>query len=110
MSRPLTLVSLVMFQLMLVGLVWAAGKEHVVGQKGKKFSESEITVQVGDKVVFKNDDEVVHNVYCQAKGAEFNIKNQAPGTSKDVTFDNEGTFEIRCALHPKMKMTVRVKK
>lgn len=91
-------------------LAGSTAAEHVIGQKNKAFAKAEITVKVGEKVVFKNDDDVTHNVFSTTEGFRFNLKTQAPGTSSTQVFDHEGKAEIRCAFHPTMKMTVQVKK
>lgn len=84
--------------------------DHVIGQSNKAFSQAEITVKPGEKVVFKNDDTVVHNVFSASKGFEFNLKTQAPGTTSSIPFTSEGTAVVQCAIHPKMKLVVNVKK
>ena len=61
-------------------------------------------------VLGANDDDLTHNVYSTAKGNEFNLRAQAPGTSASITLTAEGTVEIHCAFHPKMKLIVTVKK
>src|SRR5437016_5006420 len=83
--------------------------QHTIAQKNKTFSAEEITVKKGDSIVFKNDDDVTHNVFSNSKGNEFNLKAQSPGAEAPITFKTEGVVEIRCAFHPKMKMTVTVK-
>jgi plastocyanin len=88
----------------------AAAAEVTVGQKGKAFSKAEVTIKVGDTIVFENDDDVTHNVFCKAEGCQFNTKGQAPAAKFSQKFEKEGTFEIRCAIHPKMKLTVHVTK
>ena len=94
--------------LVLAGAARAA--DHEIGQKDKTFSVTTLTVKPGDTIVFKNDDHLTHNVYSTAKGNEFNLRAQAPGTSASVTLATEGTVEIRCAFHPKMKLVVTVRK
>ena len=89
-------------------LAWAAGQNHVITQKDKAFSAAELTVKPGDTIVFKNDDDVTHNVFSQTSGFEFNSKTQAPGAEASVSFDKAGTVEVRCAIHPKMKAIVHV--
>jgi plastocyanin len=42
------------------------------------------------------------------KGNEFNLGSQAPGSSTDVTFKEVGDVTVICAIHPRMKMTVKV--
>lgn len=94
--------------------VWALASvpvaDHVVGQSNKAFSQSEITIKPGEKIVFKNDDTVVHNVFSSTKGFEFNLKTQAPGVTSSIPFASEGTAVVQCAIHPKMKLVVNVKK
>jgi plastocyanin len=87
-----------------------AGEKHVVAQKGKSFSVPEIHVKVGDVVTFKNDDDVSHNVFSVSKVQPFNTKMQTPGAEAAITFTTEGTIEVRCAIHPGMKMLVQVAK
>jgi plastocyanin len=84
--------------------------DHVIGQSNKAFSAAEITIKPGEKIVFKNDDSVVHNVFSSSKGFEFNLKTQAPGATSSIPFQHEGTAVVQCAIHPKMKMVVNVKK
>jgi plastocyanin len=90
------------------GSVVAFAAERSIGQKGKVFSESAITIKKGDVVVFMNDDTVTHNVMSTDAGSEFNIGSQAPGVSTPVTFDKAGEFTILCAIHPRMKLMVKV--
>jgi plastocyanin len=83
--------------------------QHVVSQKAKAFSATTLTVKQGDEVVFKNEDDVTHNLFSNTKGFEFNLT-QAPGNTSSYAFKGEGTAEVRCAFHPKMKLTVTVAK
>jgi plastocyanin len=84
--------------------------EHTVVQKDKMFSTAALSVKVGDVVVFKNDDAITHNVFSVTKGLEFNTKRQPPGSSQEVVMKGEGTIEVTCAFHPRMKLTITVKK
>ncbi len=84
--------------------------DHEVSQSDRAFSQKEISVKVGDQVVFKNDDEVTHNVYSVTPGMAFDLKRQAPGASSTVPFPKEGTAEVLCSIHPKMKLIVHVTK
>jgi plastocyanin len=89
-------------------VVAAFAAEHTVNQKGKKFSVSEIAVKKGDKVAFVNDDNVAHNIFSATAGNDFNLGSQAPGSSASVTFDKAGDVDVMCAIHPLMKMKVKV--
>ena len=82
------------------------GATHEISQKEKKFSQSELTIKVGDKVLFKNDDDTKHHLY--SKDVVKINKIQDPNSSHEQIFDKEGELTIRCAIHPKMKLNIKV--
>jgi plastocyanin len=84
--------------------------QHIVVQKNKMFSVAALTVKVGDVVVFKNSDVITHSAFSRTKGLEFNTKAQPPGTATDIVMKGEGTVEVNCAFHPKMKLIITVTK
>jgi len=84
--------------------------DHEIVQSDRAFSKQEISIKAGDQIVFKNDDEVTHNVYSATAGMSFDLKRQAPGASSTVPFPKEGTAEVQCSIHPKMKLLVHVTK
>jgi plastocyanin len=88
-------------------LAYAASR-HVVGQKGALFNPGKMTVGVGDVVVFKNDDGVTHHIYSSTKGQEFNLETTSPGQDVRHTFAKPGRVDIRCGLHPGMRLVVNV--
>jgi plastocyanin len=79
-----------------------------VFQEDKKFSTDEVTISKGDTVTFTNKDEFTHNVYSTTPGMSFELKTQKPGDTSEVKFDRAGVAEVRCAIHPQMKMKVIV--
>jgi plastocyanin len=85
-----------------------AAEDKKVVQKDKSFSQPEIVVRQGDRIVFSNQDSVSHNLFSRSEGSEFEIKVQLPGQDSAVTFDRVGTAEVRCAIHPDMKLRVVV--
>lgn len=82
-----------------------------VDQQGIRFSQPEITLKVGDTLHFHNHDDVTHNIMVidSDDGAE-DQGMQKPGQVISKQFTEEGTFEARCAIHPKMKMIIMVGK
>lgn len=82
--------------------------EEVINQKGKAFSKDKVTISAGTKMTFINDDTVAHNVYTIVGGEKQDLGLQKPGEQGDITFDSPGRYRVRCAIHPKMKMTVTV--
>jgi plastocyanin len=81
---------------------------EVIHQQGRAFSVEGMTVKKGEAVTFLNDDSVPHNIMSTSTGNEFNLGSQAPGSSVDVTFKEAGDVMVICAIHPRMKMTVKV--
>lgn len=91
-----------------VAAVAAYAADKTISQKGKLFSESEVTVKKGETLTFLNDDNIVHNVMSTSAGNEFNAGAGKPGTATPVTFKNSGDVRVICAIHPSMKLTVKV--
>jgi plastocyanin len=102
----------IMFSILITaGLVLSGpATDHEIDQTDKTFSRTEITIEPGDKLTFKNNDEVTHNVYSVTPGMSFDLHRQAPGASSTITFDKEGTAVIQCSIHPKMKLIVHVQR
>jgi plastocyanin len=92
----------------LAGCTLAYAADHVVTQKGRLFSVEDITIKKGDTITFFNDDTVPHNIMSMTKGSEFNLGSQQPGSQTPVTFSTAGDFTVICAIHPRMKMAVKV--
>jgi plastocyanin len=86
----------------------AAAAQEVIVQKDRTFSTEKVVVHAGDRLVFRNEDSVSHNVFSRTPGFEFEVKVQLPGQDTAVSFDRPGTAEVRCAIHPEMKLTVVV--
>ncbi len=96
------------------GMAWAApagAATTTITQTGQAFSETAISLKVGDHVKFANQDDVNHNILVQQGDDDDNARDmgiQPPGQSVDVLFDKAGKFKIRCHIHPDMKLTVDV--
>lgn len=87
----------------------ALAAPRTITQKNKRFSVETLELKVGDTIVFKNDDAVVHNVYSTSAGHSFNLKTQLPGVASPISFSIPGIVQVRCAFHPTMKLSVIVK-
>jgi plastocyanin len=103
--RTSKLISLVIISGLSTG---AFAATEVVHQQGRAFSAESITIKKGDPLTFLNDDSVPHNIMSTSKGNEFNLGSQSPGSSTDVTFKEAGDVTVICAIHPRMKMAVKV--
>ena len=103
-----TMLGLGVFVALTTSWIPAMAEEVVINQKGKKFSERKIEIHVGDSVRFVNDDSAVHNVHSTTAGQAFDLGAQKTGTEVVHVFSKPGKAKVRCAIHPKMKMTVVV--
>ena len=86
----------------------ALAEEYVISQKKRKFSPKVVNAKIGDTVVFLNDDRFAHNLFSETKGFEFDVRKQMPGDRYTMKLERKGTFEVRCAIHPRMQMTIHV--
>jgi plastocyanin len=86
----------------------ALAAEHTIHQKGKVFSATELTIKKGDTVIFLNDDNITHNVLSITPGNDFNLGAIGPGHSTPLTFTKAAVVDVICAIHPSMKMQVKV--
>jgi len=97
-----------LFCAMVVVAPAVSAAELTITQEDKAFSEKEVTIAVGDTIHFENNDKTTHNVYSRSKGHKFDIGAQRPGTSESHMFSAPGKVKVRCAIHPRMKLTVKV--
>ena len=105
MMRPSSLFVLAILGGLSTGALAAT---EVIHQQGRMFSSESVTVKKGEALTFLNDDTVPHNIMSTSKGNEFNLGSQAPGSSTDVKFNEVGDVTVICAIHPRMKMMVKV--
>jgi plastocyanin len=81
-----------------------------VVQRGQVFDRASAAVAHGDRMVFTNEDDVIHNIHVFGPGDDQkDLGVQKPGATLSYTFDKAGTFTIRCNIHPSMRMTVTAK-
>ena len=83
--------------------------EVIVGQKNREFTVKDAHVKTGGTVKFVNDDTVAHNIIVtMTDGKLRNTGVQEPGQSASMQFSEPGKYDVECAIHPQMKMTVNV--
>jgi plastocyanin len=87
----------------------ANAADHAVVQKAKAFSESVIEVSKGDKVVIKNEDDTAHHIMFKWGGKTISQKQEPGDTPFSFQFDEPGETVVRCAIHPKMVLNIKVK-
>ena len=84
-----------------------AGVTHTIAMDGTSFKPSDLTVHVGDTVVWKNADPFPHT--ATATGGAFDSKPLAPSASFTFTPRAKGDYPYKCTLHPTMHGMLHVK-
>jgi plastocyanin len=78
-----------------------------VSIKNFAFSPSTVTVKVGTKITWTNNDSVAHTVTSDS-GTTLNSTVLSPGQSYSVTLTNTGSINYHCTIHPMMRGVVIV--
>ncbi|HKW52681.1 MAG TPA: cupredoxin family copper-binding protein [Stellaceae bacterium] len=86
--------------------VMAAANEVVIDDF--HFGPTELTVPVGTKVMWTNDDPDPHTVTSEADPKLLKSPPLDTGDSFAFTFDKPGTYRYFCSIHPRMQGTIVV--
>jgi plastocyanin len=90
-------------------VVSLAGPPYLVSQKGRAFQPAYLAIRRGETVQVVNDDgDLLHHAYIDSERFRFDSGDQEPGSKTSITFPVAGTFNVLCAIHPKMKLVVHV--
>src|ERR1051326_4223591 len=95
-----------LFLLPLPVAAMAADAARTVTQKGRAFRPGEVIINRGETLTFTNEDSFIHQIYVDGL---FDSEEKAPGENLNETFPAAGTFQVRCHIHPTMRMMVHVK-
>lgn len=96
---------LLLIPLLFIPAVADAQTGYTIAQKNRRFSVPEIAIKRGESLTFTNADEFIHQMYVDGL---FDSDERRPGQTLTEDFPKTGTFEVRCHIHPKMKLVVRV--
>jgi plastocyanin len=83
-------------------------KPVVVGMKALKYNPKSVTVKVKQRVDFRWDESVAHNVVFDKNRKSKTLAKK--GSIWSTSFDKEGTYKYKCTLHPGMAGDVKVVK
>jgi plastocyanin len=87
----------------------AKGHTVEIKQRDKQFAPRVVVVPLGTKLVFPNQDTVIHNVFSTAPGNSFDLGSVKGGeTSPPIVLLKPGPVEIYCNIHSKMRADVLV--
>ena len=85
----------------------SSGGPVAIKMQNIAFDPKAVTVKVGQKITWTNDDSTDHNVTADS-GADFKSKDFGKGATFDFTPDKAGTIKYECTLHPGMTATLTV--
>ena len=107
---PLRLAAAIAFLMGIIVAVQAAATISV-GQHGLVFTQSSASLAKGDRIIFTNEDDVIHNIHIFGPGNDdsTDLGLQKPGATLTYKFDKAGAYRVRCNIHPSVRMAVTVK-
>ncbi len=71
----------------------------LVSIKNIAFNPQSITVKKGTTIIWKNDDDVAHDVNSDF----FKSEEISPGETFQTVFNDSGIYEYMCSKHPEMR-------
>jgi plastocyanin len=74
----------------------------VMATKDKQFVPRVLTVPKGSRVVFPNQDVILHNVFSVSSGNSFDLGLYKRGPGKEATFKEAGLVRVFCNVHHAM--------
>lgn len=85
--------------------------ENEVWMVGQSFTPGTIEIETGTTITWTNQSSEVHTVTSGSPGSpdgEFDSGNMSAGQEFSHTFEEAGSFDYYCALHPGMTGTITV--
>ena len=81
---------------------------ETVSLAGFAFSPSELTIPAGTTVTFTDTANHTVTEGTDGEAVDEPIVDEQGGSDIEVTFDEPGTYNITCKIHPDMNMTITV--
>lgn len=99
------LISLIAFP---AGVLAQSQDVITISQKKRKYAPGAVTIKTGDKLRIVNDDIFLHHAFIDEETMTFDSGSMEEGETRDIEFTAAGSFQVRCAIHPKMRLDVTV--
>lgn len=85
-----------------------SGGGETVSLAGFAFSPSDLTIPAGTTVTFTDTANHTVTEGTDGEAVDDPIVDEDGGSDIEVTFDEPGTYNITCKIHPDMNMTITV--
>jgi plastocyanin len=86
----------------------SSGGGETVSLAGFAFSPSELSIPAGTTVTFTDTANHTVTEGTDGEAVDDPIVDEDGGSDIEVTFDEPGTYNITCKIHPDMNMTITV--
>jgi plastocyanin len=85
-----------------------ARRTWTMDQRRRTFIPHVMVIQLGDTVLFPNNDTVFHNVFSFREGKRFDLGLYPVGTTERQVFDTPGLARLFCNIHSNMSAYIWV--
>lgn len=82
-----------------------AGELHVVTMTNMQFSGLPANANVGDRIIWINNDSVEHSATARDGRFDYRLK---PGQKARTVLKNSGILRVDCIYHPTMRGVVKI--
>lgn len=104
-----TLLSSFFFPAGIVLNAYASSDDAItISQKNRTYAPEAITIRAGESIRIINDDIFLHHAFVDNERMEYDSGPIEEGEARKISFPEKGEFNVECAIHPKMKLTVTV--
>jgi plastocyanin len=79
-----------------------AARVKAIVQKDKRFVPRVLAVPVGATVEFRNEDDILHNVFSLSKPNDFDLGLYGKGITRERVFSTPGPVNLLCNIHSSM--------
>lgn len=79
-----------------------------ISQKRRKYAPGAVTIKPGDTLRIVNDDIFLHHAFVDNETLQYDSGSMEEGETRDIQFSDPGTYQVRCAIHPRMRLDVTV--
>jgi len=74
----------------------------------RAFDPPSLVIPLGSRIIFPNQDDILHNVFSATPGSEFDLGTYAEDERASYTFKKAGVVTINCNVHQDMQANVLV--
>lgn len=99
------LISLIAFP---AGVLAQSSDILTISQKKRTYAPGAVTIDAGDTVRIVNDDIFLHHAFVDDPALQYDSGSMEKGETRDIQFTQPGAYQVRCAIHPRMRLDVTV--